>query len=220
MSESQGARIVICSKHGIPYDASKRGGCARCIREWERQKAPGRQGTGFPTSIKLLGLLLVAGGAYFLLNRPPQDDAGAPAAPAAAPAQGAPSAAASADREVFERIVIQIPDLIEDGRRDTENLLADAGDPDRQRDDWEFWSTDWNGRVRQLTGQMPKRPDSREQLELALVYQDLSKALEELRFVPRTTVDGLPDAAAVRERFQAADKALEQARLHLSQVTR
>jgi hypothetical protein len=230
MPKDQGARIVICSKHGLPYDASKRGGCARCIREWERQKAPGpgeRKG-GFPTSITLLGLLLLAAGVYVLLTRPEDAGSGTTAPGTATPGPSAPGVAApppvttAADetaRQALDEILGEIPDLIQDGRNDAEVLLADAADADRLKDDWDFWSADWNGRVRQLTEKLPgRRPDSEDQLALALVYQDVAKALEELRAIPASTVDGLPDAVAVRERFQAADKALQQARLHRSQV--
>lgn len=222
MSESQGTRIVVCSKHGIPYDASRRGGCSRCIREWERQKAPDqRRSSGFPTPIKLLGLLLFVAGAYVLLTRPAANDSPTvPAAqPPAAPDDGT-GKATEIEADAFVRIIEDIPDLIEDGRSDTEIFLADADDPERLRDDWDFWSADWSGRVRELTERLPARPDSQRQLKLALVYQEVSKALEELRAIPITTIDGIPDAPAVRKRFKEAEQALQQARLHFSQVNR
>lgn len=219
MAQTQGSRIVVCSKHGLPYDASKRGGCAQCIREWKRQRQTAAPGGRIPTAVKVLVLVLVAAGIYVYLTRPREGGEEAPPA-ASAPAPPAEDAADQASEAALREIIGDLPNLIQVGRAQTESYLSDTGEEDRRRDDWEFWTVDWNGRVQKLADRLPSPPDSRENLKLALVFQDVSSALAELRSVPQATQDGLPVGAEVGKRLEAAERSLRQARLHLAQLHR
>lgn len=214
---ADGARIVTCPKHGIPYDASKRGGCTRCIREWEQQKA-GPRGAGFPTSVKVLGLVLVAAGIFYFINRAPETTEEIPAATPVATTAKNPHDAAS--EKALREIVDALPHLIQAGRAEAESYIADSSDPDRQREDWEFWTPDWKARVSRVANKFPERPDSGENLKLALLYQEARRAVQQLETVPEAVKDGLPDSAQVKQRFDTAEKALQQARLHLSQLNK
>lgn len=216
MAKDQGSRIVVCSKHNIPYDASKRGGCSRCIREWERQRKATASSEGIPTSVKLLGLLLAVAGLFFFLNRSENVEEEAPAVEARPTLNTSESATENALRQIID----DLPRLISAGRSETEVYMADASDPQRQKEDWEFWSPDWSGRVERLASKMPDRPDSQANLKLAVVFQEISRALDELASVVQTTNDGLPDANRVRKRFEQAEKAVQEARIRLSQLHR
>lgn len=218
MAQDHGSRIVVCSKHGLPYDASKRGGCAQCIREWKRQRETATTGGGIPTAVKMLILVLVAAGVYLYLGRSREGGENTLSAPA--PAAAAADAAAQASEVALREIIGDLPNLIQVGRAQTESYLSDTGEEDRRRDDWEFWTVDWNGRVQKLADRLPAAPDSRENLKLALVFQDVSSALAELRSVPQATQDALPVSAEVGKRLEAAERSLRQARLHLAQLHR
>lgn len=225
MAQNQDTRMVVCPKHGLTYDASKRGGCARCIREWERQRARGEgSSAGFPTSVKILGLVLVVAGFYVFLTRPRSEE---PLPTEAAPATPQPAAGAGrsvvdeASERALRQLINDIPDVLERGRSETERLLADAEDPERQKQDWDYWTLDWNARIGQLAERLPPPPDSRDNVKLALVFQEVNRAMNELRQVPQaTTEEGVPDPEKVGQRFDAVDKALQQARVHLARLLR
>lgn len=216
-----GSRIVVCSKHGLEYDASKRGGCERCIREWERQRAGGQ--AGFPTSVKVLGLVLVVAALYFFFTRPktseppPADAATATSQPDDGAGQ---EVAEEARARALEKIVADLPEVIAVGRQETERLLATADDPERQKQDWEFWALEWNARLEPLAGELPPPPDSKDNPALALAFQDVDRILNELRAVPQAQSEGAPDPILVEQRFTAAEKALQQAHLNLSRSGR
>ncbi|HEX9734328.1 MAG TPA: hypothetical protein VGG06_20340 [Thermoanaerobaculia bacterium] len=218
-AENQGGRMVVCSKHGLMYDASKRGGCERCIREWERQRSGGQ--AGFPTSVKVLGLVLVVAGLYVFFTRSPTEE---PAPANAAPATPQPVAgagrevAAEASEIALQQIVADVPEVIELGRRETGRLLADDEDPERQRQDWEFWALEWGARLQPLTDELPPPPGSGGHPALALAYQDVDRILNELRAVPQARSEGVPDPVLVEQRFEAAERALQQARANLARL--
>lgn len=222
MAKNQGARIVTCSKHGIPYDASKRGGCSRCIREWERKKEkPQSPSTGLPNLGVLLGILVVVAGLFFWLQGSSGDDE--PALPVSATDDEPTRAiildnATSASENVLRQIIGQLPQVIQSGRSDTDAYIADSSDPQRQKEDWQFWSADWEGQIGQLRDSLPAAPDSQQHLKLAVLFQDISEALSELEEIPQEMTDGMPDEQRVRDRFFAAEKALRSAQLHLSRL--
>lgn len=225
MAEDRGTRMVVCSKHGLMYDASKRGGCARCIREWQHQRAGGQGSpTGFPTSVKILGLVLVVAGFYVFLTRPQLEEP-----PPAGAAPATPQPVAGADRNVIDEaseralreLIHDIPDVVERGRSEIERQLADAGDEIRRRQDWEYWSLDWETQIERLAARLPPAPSSRDNVRLALVFQEVNRSLDELRQMPRATHEsGVPDPEAIERRFETAETALRQARSHLSRLHR
>jgi hypothetical protein len=218
MAKDQGARIITCSKHGISYDASKRGGCSRCIREWEHKKAkPQSSSTGIPTTVLLLGVLVVAAGLFFWFqgSSGSDDQAALPDEPART---SDISTATLASENALSQIIDKLPKVIRSGRSDTESYLADNSDPQRQKEDWEFWTMDWESQVKQLRDKLPEPPDSKVHMKLAVLFQDVSGALRELEAIPQAMTDGIPDEKRVGDRFRATEKAIQNAQQHLSQL--
>lgn len=225
MTANEGAksqrRMVVCPKHGLTYDASKRGGCERCIREWERQRSPGKG--GLPTAVKVLGLVLVAAGLYVFFTRSPTEEGpAAGAAPATAqPVAGAgPGVAEEGTERALRQIVAAVPEVLELGRQDTERLLAATDDLEGQRQDWEFWALEWDARLQPLADQLPPPPDPRESPALGLAYQDVERLVAELRAVPQATNEGVPDKAKVEQQLAAAEQALQRAVIDLARLGR
>lgn len=129
-----------------------------------------------------------------------------------------------ADRQALERVIDRLGRLIDRGRRE----CADLGEPSyepgmegwegrQQIDAWNRFHRDWDESVTDAARRMPPRPPLDGVMAFVSAYQDVERAVAELRHVPSGTgVWPTPFEYQWTGRLDTARRHLEAARASLS----
>lgn len=124
------------------------------------------------------------------------------------------------------RVIERLQDLIEEGRADAEELGEPEYDAEhvgfkglRQIAEWHRWSTEWEGQISDIVGRLPEAAAWDGEPNYLLAYQDVERAIQELRFVPQGAgIWSTPFRYQWEARFSAAESSIQNAQSYLAQT--
>lgn len=220
-SESGKTYTKVCKKHGLRYDPALTSGCVRCRREMEVKRES--SGAGFRAFAALAAIVAIVLVVLFLSRGEPgeQPPAAEPVEIVAEPVSETASGPGQSGlrltgKTTVEGIIQNIRRLVARGRSETAEFNNVGVVPEELREQWAQWSAEWIYRVDEITERVRRRSGGQADPALILAYDELEKAVEELRQIANITdPGGVSFASDCDLRFGTAEQSLNVAQRHL-----